>query len=79
MKLVKPTHFSLIIIATGIFLLYLYLFTEGSPKFSNSPPPAFEAMIWTKYMFDKVLGLIYYLVFCIVVLAHAICSSDTLP
>ena len=61
MKLSRPVHFWLIVIATAIFLLL---------------PWTPVALYWAQYAADLITCLSYYLAFCLVVLGHAVCSAN---
>ena len=68
MKLQKPVHFWLIIIATAIFLwdvIFGYV------------PRGSGASIWAQNTRWLVCSVAYYLAFCMIVLAHAIASGRT--
>jgi hypothetical protein len=73
MKMAKPIHFSLIIIAT-LVLLWRLLFGWWPRQLEGDS--AFQALVWTKFTADLIKVVAYYLAFCTVVLGHAICSFN---
>jgi hypothetical protein len=76
MKLTKPVHLSLIVIATLVLLWNLKF--ESYPRQIDGDS-AFRALVWTKYATGLIKILGYYLAFSIVVLGHAICSRNQQP
>ena len=71
MKLTRPVHLSLIVIAT-LLLLWNLVFAWSPRQVGGDA--AFKALVWTKYAAGLIKALAYYLAFSIVVLGHAICS-----
>lgn len=76
MKLTRPVHLSLIVIAT-LVLLWNLIF-GWSPRQVDGDS-AFKALVWTKYIASLIKTLAYYLAFSVVVLGHAICSRNSRP
>ena len=74
MNLTKPVHFWLIVIATAILLIlrgnYMLL-----PPVVKAGDLAIETAARTGYIADLLTHLAYYVVFCLVVLGHAVCSA----
>ncbi len=83
MKLARPVHFWLIVIATAIFLLIRWVLGLGEPGLSFSGTfndgtfvVACQSEHAAKWAAVQVNYLTYYLAFCVVVLGHAVCSQS---
>ena len=74
MEVTKPVHLTLVIVATLVFVAYLFL--DRSPRIEVGDA-AFRALVWTTHTLRLAKALALYLAFSVVVLGHAICSQPS--